>query len=54
MAVKFTLDDEAVAQELALGTAGTVAVYTDSGTAFHVISKVSVRLNAWMYYLIPE
>ena len=53
MAVKFTLDDEAVAQELALGAAGTAAVYTDSGTAFHVISKVTVRINAWMYYLLP-
>ncbi|MCO8124190.1 efflux RND transporter periplasmic adaptor subunit [Stieleria sp. TO1_6] len=53
LAVKFRLDDESLADQLAMGTAGTVAVYTQTGKMFHVISKVTVRINAWMYYLIP-
>jgi multidrug resistance efflux pump len=51
--VKFRLDDEKVADELAMGTAGTAAIYSDSGKAFHIISKVTTRINAWMYYLKP-
>lgn len=51
--VKFRLKDQAVADSLAMGTAGTGAIYTSFGKPFHVISKVTVRLNAWMYYLIP-
>ncbi|TWU30842.1 HlyD family secretion protein [Novipirellula artificiosorum] len=52
-AVKFKLDNQETAQTVALGTAGMVAIYTDVGSPFHVISKVSVRIKAWMYYLIP-
>lgn len=51
--VKFEMDDEEVASSLAMGTAGTVVVYTDKGKALHVISKVVVRMNAWAYYLNP-
>ena len=52
-AVKFSLDDQEVANSLAMGTAGTAVVYTKKGTPFHIISKVVVRMNAWMYYLLP-
>lgn len=51
--VKFILDDPEVAKSLPLGTAGTVAIYTDRLKPFQVISKVVVRMNAWMYYLNP-
>jgi multidrug resistance efflux pump len=51
--LKFDLDDPDVDDSLAMGTAGTVVVYTDTGKPFHVISKVTVRINAWMYYLLP-
>jgi multidrug resistance efflux pump len=53
LVVKFTMDDEETAKSLAIGTAGTVVVYTETGKPFHVISKVVVRMNAWMYYLNP-
>ncbi len=52
-AVRFELDDDEVAQSLAMGTAGMAAIYTDVGSPFHVISKVTIRVKAWMYYLIP-
>ena len=45
------LDDEALAAELPQGAGGTMAVYTDAGTPFHIISKVALRMNAWMGYL---
>ncbi len=51
--VKFRLDDENVAKGLAIGTAGTVVIYTDTGKPFQIISKVAVRIQAWMYYLVP-
>ncbi len=52
-AVKFNLDDEEVGKGLALGTAGTVVIYTKTGQPFQIISKVVVRMNAWMYYFVP-
>jgi len=51
--VRFKLDDPDVGQDLAMGTAGSVAIYTSKGKPFHIISKVVVRMQAWMYYLIP-
>jgi len=51
--VKFLMDDQETAANLAIGTAGTAVVYTEKGKPFHVISKVVVRMNAWMYYLNP-
>jgi multidrug resistance efflux pump len=51
LAVKITLDDSEAARELALGTAATVAIYTDFGKPFDVISKVAVRMKKWLYFL---
>lgn len=51
--VRFDMDDQEAAARLAIGTAGSVVVYTDTGRPFHIISKVVVRMNAWMYYLNP-
>ena len=51
--VRFKADDLESVKSLALGTDGTVSIYTDKGKPFHVISKVSARINAWMYYLKP-
>ena len=47
------LDDEQLAKELPLGAAGTTAIYTDFAAPFHVITKITVRIKAWMYLLIP-
>ncbi len=53
-AVKFKLDDPEVAESLKLGTAGAAVIYTSKGKPFHAISKVVIRMNAWLYYLIPS
>ena len=49
--IRVALDDEAVVRELGQGAQSFVAVYTDRGTPFHVITKVMVRMQAWMGYL---
>ena len=46
-----SLDDEEVARSLSQGAGGTVAIYTDAGKPVHVISKVAMRMNAWLNYL---
>jgi multidrug resistance efflux pump len=53
LAVLITFDDEELAKELPLGAAGTTAIYTDFAKPFHIITKITVRIKAWMYLLIP-
>lgn len=50
-AVIAQLDDEEFARSLHQGAGGTMVVYTDAGEAFHIISKVAIRMTAWMGYL---
>jgi RND family efflux transporter MFP subunit len=50
-AVRIKLDDPEVLERLPQGASCSVAAYTDSGKAFHVISKVAMRITAWMAYL---
>ncbi len=50
-AVMLELDDEGAAREIPQGAAATVAVYTQRGKPVHVISKVAMRMNAWLGYL---
>jgi len=45
------LDDEEFAEEMPHGAGGTVAIYTHKGKPVHVISKVAIRINAWLGYL---
>lgn len=52
-AVKITLDDEEMAKKLPMGTAGMATIYTQKGKPFQVISTVTVRIKAMMYYLLP-
>ncbi len=51
LAVRIHLDDEQLARELPLGAAGTTAIYTDVGESFHVFTKITVRIKAWMNYV---
>ncbi len=51
LAVLIDLDDSAVANELAMGTAGAVAIYTDHGKPFAMITKVTIRMQKWLYFL---
>jgi membrane fusion protein (multidrug efflux system) len=50
LVVRILLDDEELAKELPLGGAGTTAIYTQVGKPFHVISKIALRMKAWIYY----
>lgn len=51
LAVKIRLDDAERAMQLPLGGGGNVAIYTDFGKPFHIISKITVRISAWMNYV---
>ncbi|MBT4522534.1 MAG: HlyD family secretion protein [Halieaceae bacterium] len=50
-AVMVELEDEAFARQLPQGAGGTVAIYTEKGKPVHVISKVAIRMSAWLGYL---
>jgi multidrug resistance efflux pump len=50
-AVIAELDDEEFAKNLPQGAAATMAVYTSKGKPVHVISKVAMRMSAWLGYL---
>ena len=50
-AVRVVLDEPEVAAALPQGAGGMLAVYTDAGKPFHIITKVVVRMQAWMGYL---
>jgi len=49
--VRVSLDDAEFAKILPQGAAGTLAVYTSTGKPMHVISKVTLRIKAWLAYL---
>jgi multidrug resistance efflux pump len=51
LVVRITIDDQDLANELPLGAAGSVAVYTDALTPFHIISKITIRIKMWANYL---
>jgi RND family efflux transporter MFP subunit len=50
-AVRIKLDDPELLDRLPQGASCTVTVYTNIGKPFHVISKVVMRMNAWLAYL---
>jgi len=50
-AVRISLDDPELLERLPQGAGCTVTAYTSIGKPFHVISKVVMRMNAWMAYL---
>jgi multidrug resistance efflux pump len=50
-AVRIELDDPELLALLPQGASCMVAVYADAGKPFHAISKVAMRMNAWMAYL---
>ena len=45
------LDDGEAAASMQQGMGGTVVVYTEYGAPFHIVSKVAIRLMAWLNYL---
>lgn len=50
LVVRILLDDQELARQLPLGGAGTTAIYTKVGRPFHLISKIALRMKAWIYY----
>ncbi len=49
--VVIELDDQDFARNLPQGAGGMVAIYTNYGKPVHVISKVALRMSAWLAYL---
>jgi len=50
-AVRVVLDDAEGVDAIPQSAAGQLAVYTQRGQPFHVISKVVMRMQAWLGYL---
>ena len=50
-ALRIELDDKSVITEMGQGAQTFVAVYTSRGKPFHVITKVVVRMQAWLGFL---
>ncbi len=50
-AVRIRVDDPEVLDRLPQGAGCSVVAYTSTGKPFHVISKVAMRMTAWMAYL---
>jgi membrane fusion protein, multidrug efflux system len=53
LAVKFELQDQQLASQLKMGTAGVAAIYTQAGKPIHIISRITIWVHAWKYYLLP-
>jgi multidrug resistance efflux pump len=49
--IRIVLDDQSVIREMGQGAQTFVAVYTQKGKPFHVITKVVVRMQAWLGFL---
>jgi multidrug resistance efflux pump len=51
LAVRIRLNDAEAASKLEMGIPGAVAIYTDWGKPFDIISKVTIRMHKWLYFL---
>ena len=49
--IRIFLDDETIINEMGQGAQSFVAIYTQKGKPFHVITKVVVRMQAWLGFL---
>jgi multidrug resistance efflux pump len=54
LAVRFKLNNPQLENELVMGTAGCVAIYTRRGKPIHLVSMIAIRMQAWEYYLFPR
>jgi hypothetical protein len=48
------MTDEAPSPQLPLGAGGMVAICTEEGRPVHIISKVAIRMEKWMLYVVPS
>ena len=44
--------DGVPAADFALGEAAAVAIYTDRGKPFQIISKLAIRMQSWLNYVL--
>jgi hypothetical protein len=51
LAVRIRMDDAELARNLPLGAAAAVAIYTDTGKFWHVLSEIDLRVKSWMNYI---
>jgi multidrug resistance efflux pump len=49
--IRIKLDDQSIIKEMGQGAQTFVAFYTQKGKPFHVITKVVVRMQAWLGFL---
>ena len=49
--IRIELDDQSVISDMGQGAQTFVAFYTQKGKPFHVITKVAVRIQAWLGFL---
>lgn len=49
--IRVALDDESLVRELGQGAQSFVAIYTHRGKPVHIITKVAVRMQAWLGFL---
>lgn len=54
MFVRLAFDEAEAAKTLPAGAVGQVALYTDKGTATHLIRRVMIRMSSWLNYVIPS
>ena len=53
LAVTFEMQDQELAKQLKMGTAGAAVIYTDTGKPLHAISRIAIWLKAWRFYFLP-
>ncbi|MBE9532662.1 MAG: HlyD family secretion protein [Proteobacteria bacterium] len=52
-AVRLKLDDQSLMNSLPAGAVGSVAIYSGSGAATHLIRKVMIRMESFVNYISP-
>ena len=53
-AVRINFTDDVIARKLSIGSGGSAVIYTQTGKATHVISKVAIRMKKWLLYVMPS
>ncbi len=51
LAVKVVLNEDEDTDKLDLGTAGSLSIYTETFPPINIMSRVTMRMNKWLYFL---
>lgn len=52
--VRFKLDDQPPAKDLAAGVSGSAAIYTQHVKFIHLLRKVIMRVDSYLNYIVPK